>query len=192
MTPDKEQMEAIRQASERRKAREKATVKVAPVKDIGPLPTNTTAFVKDLGPVHHPFRVVEEEDVKPGVAALRVKNRNRNVPLVCLVHEAARQVIGHAQDGTVSWGGVVLSPEASLKVRNHSPTGFSWGYNGSGPAQLALALLLQAGVAEERAVQLYQKFKEERIAPLDRLQDFVMEMDDISWWVEKNGGTDVE
>jgi len=27
------------------------------------------------------------------------------------------------------------------KVRNHSPDGFEWGYAGSGPAQLALAIL---------------------------------------------------
>jgi hypothetical protein len=27
------------------------------------------------------------------------------------------------------------------QIRNHSPTGFEWGYNGSGPAQLALAIL---------------------------------------------------
>lgn len=27
------------------------------------------------------------------------------------------------------------------EIRNHSPTGFEWGYNGSGPAQLALAIL---------------------------------------------------
>ncbi len=26
-------------------------------------------------------------------------------------------------------------------VRNHSPSGFEWGYGGSGPAQLALAIL---------------------------------------------------
>ncbi|MCU4744613.1 DUF6166 domain-containing protein [Natronoglomus mannanivorans] len=35
-----------------------------------------------------------------------------------------------------------LSPDRSLEVRNHGPTGFEWGYNGSGPAQLALAILL--------------------------------------------------
>src|SRR5467141_965015 len=29
-----------------------------------------------------------------------------------------------------------------LEARNHSPTGFAWGYGGSGPAQLALALLI--------------------------------------------------
>lgn len=28
-----------------------------------------------------------------------------------------------------------------LEVRNHSPTGFNWGYMGSGAAQLALAIL---------------------------------------------------
>ena len=28
-----------------------------------------------------------------------------------------------------------------LDLFNHSPTGFEWGYAGSGPAQLALALL---------------------------------------------------
>ena len=28
-----------------------------------------------------------------------------------------------------------------LDLANHSPTGFSWGYGGSGPAQLALAIL---------------------------------------------------
>lgn len=31
-----------------------------------------------------------------------------------------------------------------LDVRDHSPTGFAWGYGGSGPAQLALALLIDA------------------------------------------------
>jgi hypothetical protein len=31
-----------------------------------------------------------------------------------------------------------------LDLFNHSPTGFSWGYGGSGPAQLAVALLADA------------------------------------------------
>ena len=42
--------------------------------------------------------------------------------------------------------GTELSLERSRKLRHHSPTGFSWGYHGGGPAQLALALLLDAGV----------------------------------------------
>ncbi|GAJ01677.1 unnamed protein product, partial [marine sediment metagenome] len=32
-----------------------------------------------------------------------------------------------------------LYPGKSQRVWNHSPDGFSWGYEGSGPAQLALA-----------------------------------------------------
>jgi len=37
----------------------------------------------------------------------------------------------------VTVDGVPLNPR--LDLYNHSPTGFEWGYGGSGPAQLALA-----------------------------------------------------
>jgi hypothetical protein len=47
----------------------------------------------------------------------------------------------------------------SLKLRNHSPSGFSWGYGGSGPSQLALAILLDYLGDRERALRLYQRFK---------------------------------
>ena len=46
-----------------------------------------------------------------------------------------------------------------LALRNHSPTGFAWGYGGSGPAQLALALLFDATGDKELALQHYQNFK---------------------------------
>ena len=46
-----------------------------------------------------------------------------------------------------------------LDLFNHSPTGFSWGYGGSGPAQLALALLADALGDDDRAVRLHQCFK---------------------------------
>jgi hypothetical protein len=46
-----------------------------------------------------------------------------------------------------------------LDLFNHSPTGFSWGYGGSGPAQLALALLADALGDDDRALQLHQDFK---------------------------------
>lgn len=47
-----------------------------------------------------------------------------------------------------------------LEVRRHSPSGFEWGYGGSGPAQLALALLCHA-LGRERGSDpgLYQRFK---------------------------------
>ena len=46
-----------------------------------------------------------------------------------------------------------------LKARNHSPTGFAWGYGGSGPAQLALALLIDAIGDQDLALRYYQDFK---------------------------------
>src|SRR5580658_956339 len=46
-----------------------------------------------------------------------------------------------------------------LELRNHSPTGFAWGYSGSGPAQLALAILMDAAGEPALALRHYQEFK---------------------------------
>jgi len=54
-----------------------------------------------------------------------------------------------------------LTPERSLELVNHSPSGFEWGYGGSGPAQLALALLLDYTDDEAVALDHYQEFKTE-------------------------------
>lgn len=51
-----------------------------------------------------------------------------------------------------------------LDLANHSPTGLSWGYVGSGPAQLSLALLADALEDDERALKLYQPFQRAYIA----------------------------
>ena len=51
-----------------------------------------------------------------------------------------------------------------LDLRNHSPTGFEWGYNGSGPAQLALALLADASEDPATALRHYQEFKRDVVA----------------------------
>jgi hypothetical protein len=52
-----------------------------------------------------------------------------------------------------------------LDLANKSPTGFAWGYLGSGPAQLALALLADC-VGDELALKHYQTFKERVVAQL--------------------------
>ena len=50
-------------------------------------------------------------------------------------------------------------------VMNHSPDGFSWGYQGSGPAQAALAILLDFTDGDVARVQpIYQFFKDVVIA----------------------------
>ena len=57
-------------------------------------------------------------------------------------------------------------------LRNHSPDGLEWGYAGSGPAQLALALLADHFGADPGGVRLaaalYQDFKFEVVARLPR------------------------
>jgi len=55
----------------------------------------------------------------------------------------------------------------SLALVNHSPSGFEWGYGGSGPAQLALALLLDYTGDEAFALDHYQAFKTEVVSQLD-------------------------
>ena len=53
-------------------------------------------------------------------------------------------------------------------LANHSPTGFAWNYGGSGPAQLALAILADVTCDDDLAVRLYQKFKADVIANMPR------------------------
>jgi hypothetical protein len=56
-----------------------------------------------------------------------------------------------------------LDARPSLTLASHSPDGFEWGYSGSGPAQLALAILLnEYGAA--RSLELYQDFKHDVIS----------------------------
>jgi len=60
-----------------------------------------------------------------------------------------------------------LTPERSLELANHSPSGFEWGYAGSGPAQLALALLLDYTDDEDVALAKYMEFKTEVVSKLE-------------------------
>jgi hypothetical protein len=69
---------------------------------------------------------------------------------------------GYAAVVTVN--GQPLNPR--LDLWNHSPTGFEWAYSGSGPAQLALALLADHLGDDDEAVNLHQDFKRIVIAHL--------------------------
>lgn len=63
--------------------------------------------------------------------------------------------------------GKELAPERSQRIRNHSPDGFAWSYGGSGPSQLALAILLEI-TDEETARKKYQDFKWNFVARLPK------------------------
>lgn len=80
--------------------------------------------------------------------------------------------------------GKMLDPKPSQHVYNHSPDGFAWGYGGSGPAQLALAILLASGCSKELALAHYQDFKWEFLANLPR-DTFTLDVDIDAWLLSK-------
>ena len=86
-------------------------------------------------------------------ASVKAEHGERQEPLV-LVWEG-----GHPRP---------LDPAPSQALRNHSPDGFEWSYAGSGPAQLALAILLDCLGDEDEALRCYQAFKNEFLATLGR------------------------
>jgi len=65
----------------------------------------------------------------------------------------------------------LITPEYSQRLINHSPDGFCWGYNGSGPAQLALAILLHL-FDESVAKKHYQTFKFAFVSKLPQMYNF--------------------
>ena len=60
---------------------------------------------------------------------------------------------------TVTDGGTSKSLDPRFDLRTHSPDGFEWGYGGSGPAQLALALAADVLADDEAALGVYQRLK---------------------------------
>jgi len=87
-----------------------------------------------------------------------------------------------------------LDPRYDL--RNHSPSGFAWGYGGSGPAQLALAILAEAAGAI-LSQKHYQRYKEEVVARMSKDCGWIILESDVVDWLEeqsksapigKNGG----
>lgn len=67
---------------------------------------------------------------------------------------------------------------------NHSPDGFEWGYAGSGPAQLALAIVADHCQDDERALNLYQRFKWAVVAELPH-REWILTSVDIEAALEK-------
>ena len=89
---------------------------------------------------------------------------------------------GHWQTREVYLAGGRLNPSESLAVARQSPSGFGWGYRGSGPqAQLALAILVRA-TDRETAVAHYQAFKWDVIAQLPQA-DFSLRLANVHDWL---------
>ena len=87
------------------------------------------------------------------------------------------------------------SASRALEMRwdlwNHSPDGPEWGYGGSGPAQLALAILADVLANDRAAVKLHQAYKRAVIGCLNRLCWLVYESDVLEW-AARELGTELE
>ena len=78
--------------------------------------------------------------------------------------------------------GTPMDIEESRKIRNHSNE-FNWGYGGSGPAQLALAILLKIGGDADLANRHYQIFKWDVIQVLPH-GPFRLPIADVRQWIK--------
>lgn len=70
------------------------------------------------------------------------------------------------------------------RIIDHSPTGFAWGYGGSGPADFALNVL-SLFVGEDAAYPLHQDFKWDFIASLPETGGTIAKSDILEWIASK-------
>lgn len=79
---------------------------------------------------------------------------------------------------TVTCNEIISNLNPRFDLRNHSPTGFEWGYGGSGPAQLALAILAEHVLDSSIAEKYYQAFKFKVIGGL-KSDQWTLTSDDV-------------
>ena len=82
----------------------------------------------------------------------------------------------------------LLAPDSalwhtSLCLRNHSPTGPEWGYHGSGPAQLAIVILLAVTDTEEAGLY-YPLFRSGVLTGL-RADRWTLQVELVRRWLER-------
>jgi hypothetical protein len=115
----------------------------------------------------------------------------RGIGPVCLKKVARDHEQGYGQDHFIGpfEGDVILQRTEKGACTNipqtevyHSPTGFEWGYGGSGPADLALNIL-RLFTDPQTARRYHQAFKWEFIAPMPR-EGGVIKGDVIRDWLD--------
>jgi hypothetical protein len=87
------------------------------------------------------------------------------------------------------WNGGPVVEGVKHVWKYHSPTGFAWGYGGSGPADLALNILLMVTGNRDVAFRYHQDFKWEFIAPLPE-EGGEINVEDVKEWLRKRGWND--
>lgn len=104
-------------------------------------------------------------------------------------YSGTRTASGCAVTVTDSYGRRRLDPRFDL--RTHSPDGFEWGYNGSGPAQLALALAADVLGDDDAALGLYQRLKFRVVGRLPA-DGWTLTADELAETLAALGGSEAE
>lgn len=84
---------------------------------------------------------------------------------------------GLAETRQVWINNIELLPQPSQALSNHSTSGFCWGYGGSGPAQLALAICLWLFEDPDLTLAIYQDFKWKYVSAWNIDSDFQCQLD---------------
>lgn len=116
-------------------------------------------------------------------------HRTKDPNPVC-VKLLSGSIIGLRADGnaqaTICYGSALFSLlNPRLDLRKHSPDGFEWGYNGSGPAQFSLAILAYVTKDDAYACTFYQDFKDDVIAR-QRGEAITLPIKDVLQWVQRH------
>ena len=95
------------------------------------------------------------------------------------VRETDEGTLGGAKVMVVDGEGRMRPLPPRNDLRNHSPDGFNWGYGGSGPAQLALAILADHLGDDGQALRWYQPFKRAVVALLPESEGWTVDGEEI-------------
>jgi hypothetical protein len=112
--------------------------------------------------------ITDPESVRRGIGPICAARRKGEGPML-FESEKAHRVRGEFVDDIVMSrdpdGVPVVNIEQTHEL--HSPTGFEWGYGGSGPADLALNILARY-VDTATAHQFHQSFKADFVSAMPR------------------------
>jgi len=103
--------------------------------------------------------------------------------------EGMIQITGYRENNramvTVRNDGHTAELPVRLDLVNHSPDGFEWGYLGSGPAQLSLAILAYITKDDDVALRFYQQFKQDIVSRFDK--SWTLTDKQVTEWLEERG-----
>lgn len=98
------------------------------------------------------------------------------------LYKGTRSTLGYK--AVVYVDGNTLDPNPSREIRDYAPD-FEFGYFGSGPSQLALAILYDVTGNKDTSLLYCQDFKQDYIAQFDQ-NGFILLESQVRLWLEEH------